>query len=276
MPRPRRKRSRGRRGPNWKVAGGIVLGAASMFVLAYGFYLFLATTRSHVELDPNSYCHKSGPKSVTAVIIDTTDALNVVQRTDLMNEMESLIAAVPRLGALEMYAVGPVAEEPPQPVFSKCNPGRADEISELTGNPIMVERNWREGFREPLESVLKRILAPAGANSSPILESIQWVVINALTAPGRSKVPRRLVIVSDFLQHTVGLSHYRSAVDFTAFARTAYFRRVRAPLEGIAIDMLVIRRTTGAGVQGRALIRFWTDYFDTQGAKRVRIVDLAG
>ena len=277
MPRRRRKRSRSRQGSGWQMAGGIILGIAVILVLAYGFYLLIATQQSHVKLDPKSYCPESGPQAVTAVIIDTTDPLNLVQRTDLINEMEKLIAAVPRFGALEMYEVGPVEEESPQPFFSKCNPGRAAEISELTGNPIMVERNWREGFRDPLDRVLEQMLASSDAESSPILESIQWVTINALTAVGRSQIPRRMAVVSDLLQHTAGISHYRDpAMSFEAFAKTPYFLRVRAPLEGVAIDLLVVRRTTKSGIQGVKLIRFWTDYFDSQGADRLRIIDLAG
>jgi hypothetical protein len=258
------------------MAGGIILVSAVVLTLAYGFYLLAKTRTSHVALDPVSYCPKEGPQAITAVIIDTTDGLNLVQRTDLMNEIENLIAAIPRFGGLDIYTVGPIEEEPPQPVFHKCNPGRAAEISEWTGNPTMVERDWREGFREPLEKVLADMLSAAEADSSPILESIQWVTINALTAPRRSELPRRLVVVSDLLQHTSGLSHYRGAEEFEKFAETPYYRRIRAPLEGVSVDLLKVRRDTRTDVQGPALIRFWTDYFDAQRARSLRIVDLAG
>jgi hypothetical protein len=258
------------------MAGGIILLCVVGLALAYGFYLLIVTRASHAVLDPATYCPPEGPQALTAVIIDTTDGLNLVQRTDLVNEIENLIAAIPRFGGLDIYTVHPVEEQPPQPVFHKCNPGRAAEISEWTGNPNMVERNWREGFRQPLESVLADTLSAAEADSSPILESIQWVTINALTAPGRFELPRRLVVVSDLLQHTSGLSHYRGAEEFEKFAQTPYYRRIRAPLEGVTVDLLMVRRDTRAAVQGPALIRFWTDYFDAQGARALRIVDLAG
>jgi hypothetical protein len=244
MPKRRPRRSKGRRAAGWQIAGGLVLVGTVILVLAFGFYLLIVTRESHVALDPETYCPKAGPHAVTAVIVDTTDALNLVQRTDLMNEIEKLIAAVPRFAALEIYAVGPVEEEPPQPVFRKCNPGRAAEISEWTGNPTMVERDWREGFREPLEKVLARMLTASEAASSPILESIQWVTINALTSPGRSELPRRLVVVSDLLQYTAGLSHYQGVGEFATFAQTPYYRRIRAPLDGVTVDLLMVRRDT--------------------------------
>lgn len=279
MARYRRRRIRGkpRRGSGWLLAGGIILGVTVVFALSYGFYLLIATRQTHVELDAASNCPKDGPSSITVLVIDTTDPLNLIQRTDLLNEVESVLATIPRFGAFEMYAVGPVEEEPPRPLFSRCNPGRASEISPLTGNPSMVEQQWREGFRAPLDKVLSQMLANAQANSSPILESIQWVAINALTLPTRPNISRRIVLVSDMLQHTSGLSHYReAAMSFDAFSKTPYFLRVRAPLNDVAVDLLMVNRAAVSPAHKPKIINFWTDYFDAQGASRLRIVDLSG
>lgn len=276
MQRRRSRRTKNRRNSLWPLIGGAVLVVVVLIVLALGFYTLHVTRESHVVLDPETYCPKAGPATVTAVIIDTTDSFNLVQRTDLINQIEQLIGAIPRYGALEIYAVGPIEDKQPQPVFRKCNPGRAEDISELTGNPIMVERDWRDGFREPLEDVLVKILAPSEADRSPIMESIQWVTINALTVPGRSEVSRRLVVVSDLLQNTAGVSFYHNLVDFKTFSKTPYYRRVSAPIEGIAIDLLVIQRDSRTGIQNPKFLQFWVDFFDAQGASSLRVVNLAG
>ena len=276
MPRRRPRRSRGQSGSAWQVAGGLALMAGVLAAIVGGVLLFLETREEHVALDPETYCPQAGPHALTAIIIDTTDALNLVQRTDLTNEIERLVGTIPRFGALEIYAVGSVENDPPQPVFSRCNPGRADEISELTGNPRLVERKWREGFRQPLEKVLAGMLAPGEADSSPIMESIQWVAVNALTAPGRDSIPLRLVLVTDLLQHTRSFSLYRGVQPFQSFSQTPYYLRVRAPLEGVAVDVLIVRRQTRARIDRPSLVRFWVDYFDAQGANGLRIVDLAG
>ena len=279
MVRHRRRRRRGkpRRGSRWRLAGGVILGTIAVFAIGYGFALLIEARQTYVELDAASNCPKAGPSAITALVIDTTDPLNLIQRTDLLNEVEGLLATIPRFGAFQMYAVGPIEEEPPRPLFSRCNPGRASEISELTGNPAMVEKQWREGFRAPLDEVLSEMLAGAEAKTSPILESIQWVAINALTLPLQPDIPRRLVIVSDLLQHTAALSHYRDpTVSFETFAKTPYFLRVRAPLDGVAIDLLMVNRASLVPVQRPKIINFWTDYFDAQGASRLRIVGLAG
>lgn len=273
MGRKRRIR-RGRGSGRWQLAGGIGLIALVLVVLFAGFFIFYDTRQSHVELDKITNCPLSGPVSVTAVLLDTSDPMNLVQRTDLMNELETRLSVVPRFGALEIYAVAPLEDAKPEPLFRKCNPGRATEINSLTGNPTMVEREWRDGFREPVEKVLARMLSADEADTSPILESIQWVTINALTAPGRASVPRKLIVVSDFLQHTRNLSHYKGIPDFVSVAATPFYRRVRAPLQDVSIEMLVLQRQVRRDPQ--ALLTFWKSYFDAQGVKALRVVDLAG
>ena len=270
------KRYSSRQSTDWRKIGGGILIAVVVLVLLYGIYWYDVTRRAHVTLNSETYCPEGGPRAVTAVIVDTTDALNVVQRTHLMHEIEELIAAIPRYGALEIYAVGPVKEEPPQPIFLKCNPGRAAEISEWTGNPKRVERDWREGFRKPLDGVLNTVLESNGDDNSPILESIQWVTINALTSPGRSESPRRLVVVSDFLQNTAGLSHYRGVPAFATFAKTPYYRKILAPLQGVSVELLRVRRYTSEEIQEQPLTRFWIEYFDAQGVRDLRFLNLAG
>ena len=250
--------------------------AGVLLALGFGAYKFVETRRSHVALDPGTYCPEEGPRSVTAIIIDATDSLTLVQRTDLANQIERRIAEVPRFGVLEIYAVSPVEDEPPQPIFRKCNPGRGGEVSSLTANPAMVERDWREGFQGPLEAVLGRMLSPGEADTSPILDSIQWVAVNSLAPPDRSGLARRLVLVSDLLQHSSELSFYGGVVDFAAFKDTPYYRKARAPLQGVAVDVLMVRRITRRGVQGQKLNRFWKEYFDAQGAMSLRIVNLSG
>jgi len=272
----RRRRRQTRSAENSQLILGAVLIGFVCLALAYGFYFFVGARKSYVELDPQTYCPKNGPASVTALLIDTTDQLNLVQRTDLINEIEKLIQNIPRYGALDIFAVRPTEKQPTEPVFQRCNPGHADEISGWTSNPTMVERDWREGFRKPLDQLFEQMLAPGEANQSPILESIQWLAVNTLGTPTASGLPRSLIVVSDLLQHTSGLSHYRGVASFSAFKKTPYYKQIKAPLEGVTAHLLIVRRNTKKNVQGKALIEFWTAYFDAQGVRKLRLVDLAG
>ena len=268
---------RGRRRGDWQKTGGIVLIAVVVVIFMFGFYWLYKARQSFVPLHPETFCPQDGsPHAVTAVLIDTTDPLNPVQRTSLMHEVEELIADIQRYGALQLYAVEPMEEYPPKPVFLKCNPGRVEEISGWVENPRIVERQWRTGFRKPLEEVLDQMFCSSGSADSPILESIQWVTVNALSGPNLSQIPRRLVVISDLLQHTNGLSFYKGVVKFATFAKTRKYQRIHASLEGVSVDLLRMRRDIPVGVQEQALIRFWKDYFDAQGADYVRIVNLDG
>ena len=276
--RSRRHRYRKhRRDPIWKLVLAIILIGMVLIVFIGGFIWYL-TEKNKPKLDKDTYCLETGPTAMMVVIIDTSDSLNLIQRTDLMNEMEKLIDTVPRNGLLEIYAVRTLQEQqvPPQPVFSRCNPGELKEISQWTDNPKLVERRWREGFREPLNSVLEQMLVPNPADYSPIMESIQWVAINSLTVLGRSPITKDLIIVSDFLHNTTEFSHYQGNVDFDSFKNSSYFRKVKAPMDNVRVDLMIVRRETRSGIQSTALLQFWNDYFEYQGVERLRFVKLAG
>ncbi len=276
MTRRRSRRRSARRQGVALIVTGTLLIVAVLAALGGGFYLLIEARRTHVALDPETYCPKNGARAVTAVLIDTTDPLDLVQRTDLDNQLAAVVADVPRFGLLELYTVARLEDEQPKPLFHKCNPGNADEVSGLIENPRRVRMIFEQGFRQPLERVLGAMLDTASADRSPILESIQWIAVNSLSRPEQSSLPRRLVLISDLLQHTAGFSLYRSRPDFAAFARGRYYRRIQAPLQGVDVDLIMVRRETRKNRQGSALIRFWRDYFDAQGVRRLRLVRLAG
>jgi len=276
MSRRRPRRSRSRRGAGWQVAVGVTLIAVVLLVLFGGFVTFVNVRHNRLELDAGTYCPKSGPVALTVVLIDATDPFNIVQRTDLLNRIARVVRAVPRFGLLEIYTVTSIEASPPEPIFRKCNPGRAAEISRLVENPRLAERNWQTGFKKPLERVLSGVLKANVAESSPILESIQWVSVNSLAVPGRSRIPRHLIVISDLLQHTNRLSLYRSPVDFREFAKTRYYDRVRASLDGVAVELFVVRRNSRIPIRKQDLLQFWVDYFDAQGVASLRIVSIAG
>ncbi len=91
----------------------------------------------------------------------------------------------------------------------------------------------------------------------------------------RKEAAKKLVIVSDMLQHTDGVSLYRGVPDFDKFRKTEYYRRVRTDLGGVQCEILYVGRETKRGIQGAAHIKFWQLYFADQNGEitRVRMVE---
>jgi hypothetical protein len=265
--RNRRKTTQDRLGR--LIMAGIVLVALAVG----GAYAWVVHTTP--DLDTATLCPAVGPVSLTVVLLDTTDPLTPVQREALNNRLENIKADVPKHGAIALYSVVPSGRDVLRPEIMLCNPGRGSEVSSIAGNPRLVEKRWREAFSERMDAVLSRVLARSESSSSPIMESIQ---ATAVTAFGRSSRPtaRRLVVVSDMIQHTVALSQYKTLSSFQDFEKTEGYRSIRADLRDVDAELLYVRRPTKRSVQGRAHIEFWQSYFGALGATLTRVVALEG
>jgi hypothetical protein len=87
-----------------------------------------------------------------------------------------------------------------------------------------------------------------------------------MDGPQFDSVPKRLIIISDFMQNVPGgLSMYNGVPDFGKFKLTPYYARVRADLHGVSVTGLYLERG-GLRVQDGAHVSFWERYFQDQGA----------
>ncbi|MFC1488835.1 hypothetical protein ACFL6B_03205 [Thermodesulfobacteriota bacterium] len=229
-----------------------------------------------VEIDKNTFCPKKNPADITAVLIDRTDRLNAVQQASIRVRLNDLREEIPVGGSLELYSVGPIDKELLRPEFKMCNPGRGDEVNPLIGNQRIVERRWKEGFYKPLQRVFDNMLAPGTAAKSPIMESIQSIAVSTFSRRKLKNVEKRLVLVSDMLQHTNNISHYRGDLDFDKLRESDHYRHVRANLKDVKIIILYINRENTGNLQGRNHIEYWQKYFADQGAILVRVASIEG
>ena len=273
--RRRRRAKRRSSGGGWRIfAGlGLILVVISIFTLI-GF-MYVSATKNYVALNPDNHCPEDKfLNHLTVLVMDTTDSLNRAQKSSVKNVVEKLVSSTPRYGALAIYAVSPDEQRQSQSIFYRCNPGRKNEIDPKFANPAKIEQEWKEGFHLPLNETLEKNLESGGANSSPIMESIQWVAIQEFGPLADADTPLKLVVISDFLQHTTGYSHYRVNPNFSSFENSQYYRKVKANLQDAQIELWFVRRNTGR--QDSSLENFWRTYFQAQGAKSVSIEHLVG
>ena len=244
-------------------------------IFGFVFFKYFERVESHVELDAATHCPTSSPPThITGLIVDITDALNEKQQVSVRNIVDRLVSEIPRHGALAIYLVSTNADTQSQPIFYRCNPGRADDIDPVFGNPERVEYLWKTGFRNALDEKLDENLNQGVLNSSPIMESVVWVSIEHFDKPGHDSVPRTLAVISDFLQHTDEYSHYRTRPDFNSFENSQYYRKVRSNLIDTDVRLWQIRRNTDR--QNSSLEQFWSTYFRAQGASSVSFELLPG
>ncbi|WP_343717479.1 hypothetical protein [Inquilinus sp.] len=271
--RPRRRRSASEAGGLWK-AGLIAAAACALF--AGGAWLYVEAASANPKIDPVTLCPSGGPAGVAAVLIDTTDTLSPVQRLDVLNKLRGLREELPRGWLVAIYPVRQTPEQPPRASLSLCNPGRGEGLSQLTSNPALVEKRWREAFDTPLQDLLGSLVAAGQGDASPIMETVQSVAVAEFGDPDKKPLPKRLVLVSDMLQHSRSFSQYNGTKTFGDFAKTDAYRALKSDLRGVEVEILYVSRANQERRQNADHIAFWTDFFTDDGASIERIVRIFG
>ena len=239
-----------------------------------GFFYF-RTVLNHKTLDDVTLC-PANPTSVTVLLIDVTDPMNLPQRQDFMNQLDKLSSSIPRYGQLVVTKIDPVSNRLLIPIITRCNPGSAKDETEVSGNPQLVEKLHREKYEAPLKSAFERVLGASEAKRSPILESIQSVALTELQRPAVARIPKRLIVASDLLQNTDTISFYRGLPDPGEFTSSQEFSRVRTDLRGVDVELWMLQRGDSKHTQPRALPDLWNQIITKQGGNLIRVYNVSG
>lgn len=228
-------------------------------------------------IDPKTGCPKDGKYSeVSAILLDTTDSLSPVQQEAVQKKLDEFAENVPRYGELEVFVVRPSSDRLIEPLLQVCNPGRASDTNVFTGNPRLMEKRWRDKFKDPLDRTLNATLSNGvSSKQSPIMEEIQQVSVQAFfeTPPKTSK---RFAIVSDMLQNSPVLNQYHDSGSFEQFRNTPGFVKVRPELKDVEITVLYVRRSSDLQRQGKRHVEFWQGFFDAAGAEVKEVKSVNG
>lgn len=248
----------------------VVLVALSLAVIGIGYFYFSARAETRPTNSAN-FCptDAKGPSSVTDILLDRTDPFTPTQQAAIRDRLNDVEDRTSQYDMIEIYTVEPTKTKLLQPEFSMCNPGRGEGISKWTGNPELMEGRWKRIFATPLQNLLDSILTTETARISPIMESIQSIVVTRLGSQAMisKKIPRRLIIISDLLQYVEGYSQYKPTVNYDQFKATPYYDHLRTDMSGIAIEIWYVRRERTLKYQAQEHLDFWRSYFLDQGGE---------
>ncbi|MCY4237087.1 MAG: hypothetical protein OXC93_01815 [Rhodospirillaceae bacterium] len=208
---------------------------------------------------------KSGPAAGLAVLLDLTDPLENVQIERLRGILDRRIAeAVPNT----LIAVGAVHADTGArgADFALCKPESGERANEIYENPRMIAERYRKKFRLPFDKILERMLRSPKADSSPIMESLQALLVGT-SGFVDAKYPRRVIIVSDLLQHSAAFSFYRRD-RWATFVRSPNAQRLAGRLNGVVVEICRVPRPN-ARIKKAEVDDFWVNYFERAGASRV-------
>ncbi len=265
MARSKRKpaRRRSSRGGGWGALPYVIGAIIAVGVLVAALYL-KGQTEDQMAVDPETLCPVStGPVAMTVILFDLTDPLTPAQSKQLTQYLDHEIA---NAATGTEFTMGVVREDPADWGATEplCKPRTGGDVSQLTQNVRLVTQRYQERFLIPVSDKIQRMISATAAKQSPIMEALQTLIADTpdfLTYGG----PRKVIVVSDLLQHSEAMSFYRGD-DWQSFANSAGYKRLGKTLNGADVSIFAVPREV-AKIKDPAVIEdFWLRYFDVQGS----------
>jgi hypothetical protein len=179
--------------------GGVLLTLAALSFLVWLF-------RPPVP-DPETLCPTRRPIAAhTLVIVDRTDRWDDGIEQTLTQLIEDAQRNTARYEKFSIVALD--SNLSTHPLFSICNPGEPNFLTDLYKGRRYTKRDFDQKFVGAAESVIASVRRPAQASTSPIVEYIHaWLGRDDFNAD----IPkRRLVLLSDMRQNSTRVSLYRT------------------------------------------------------------------
>jgi hypothetical protein len=207
-------------------------------------------------------CPESGTIPLSAIILDATDQLNEVTRQDLEHRLVAYLQNEVAFGeAVQVWRVSSDAHarEPMTAVI--CRPAIPAET--LDSNPRLAREDEETQYMRPVMAAIGRALSAPEDSSSPILETVQHVVLAGTTSGRQRTRLRRVVLASDLAQHTI-VSLELGAIDFEKFRRSPEYVALNpGEMEGVGLLALHVQRRRHFGRVG-GFETFWRSLIEAQ------------
>lgn len=243
---------------------GYILGFISLLVVGTIGYSFYQESSNRVEIDELTNCPINGSPSRTAILIDTTDSLSRDQSLYLERRLDEIVKKSETFARFDVYFLDQKIEAI-SPKLSVCNPGEGDDKSELTSNVRRIKEKWQNDFYTKISSLFSELENVPTSDSSPIVEGIKYVSIDAFVGDQSQK--KSLMIISDLLQHSSLLSHYNNGYTETASSDSSAINSSLPYLTGVNVNIMYIVRPSNRSLQTNKHLVFWENLIQESGGR---------
>lgn len=235
---------------------------AAMLVSVFGLFAVAAFSAPPATLaDTNCRTDRRDPAH-TIILIDQSDPFAANDVAWLQELVEAESRALPRHGRLTLMTPNATLAHEPSLLVSTCSTGSPDRANPLFSNPRMVEDTWREAFHAPVVAAVNAALTDTVAPASPLAESL-FAIADRADFQSRQD-GRRLVIVSDLMQHSEDFSFYASGADYGGYSQSP-LARYAPDFSGVDVTARIVPRQAYDLPLGEVKA-FWRLYFDSAGA----------
>ncbi len=253
---------------------GYVLIAIVVTVLV-SIAVFIAMNRG-VEVDKKSMCRSDGVFDRHIVILDMTDNYNSIQVQQIKHIINNIVENLAVTEQLQLYFINNTIPSEMKAEFALCNPGDGAGKSEIYSNPKLFKKRWDKRFYRPLMAKMKDLSGDYTSTTSPILETLQAVNNIALPYVREGEHRYKVTIISDMIQNSEELSFFKTKASSLAhFVDSPGYIKTRTDLEGVDIDIVIIRRDKFESLQSRDYIDFWVEALTSMSAnvENIKLTD---
>lgn len=245
------------RGPwFWRSAiGGMMAGVFGLFALVAFNQPPTLIADTGCRADRNDPAH-------TILLIDQSDPFNPNDLDWVYEFVDAEARALPKHGKLTVMTPNAARPYDPNVIYVGCTPGSAADANPITQNPKMIEATWENSFYKPLIADVEAAMLDKRQPSSPLSEAIFAIADRADFQ--ESKQQRRIVLVSDLMQHSDGFSFYKVGADYDAFLETR-LAETFPRMSKVEVVARVVPRQIYDLPMGEVKA-FWRAYFAEAGA----------
>ena len=241
------------------ILAGVFVGFSLLGLLAFSLQ------SSRVATNPETLCPLEQDYGHTVVLIDKTEAFTEGQRRFIKQQVKDIGDGLNLFEKLSIFVLDHQNFSTPVAAFSLCNPGDGSSANALYENPRKIRQIFDQKFGAPLDGILDQLAEVQTSPRSPIMEMIQEISFLDDFRPSEEK--RRLILVSDMLQHMPGkFSQFAAYGRFADFKEISYARQVSANLDGFDVIVFYLLHGQFSKLQTRGHILFWEQFFQWTGA----------
>jgi hypothetical protein len=227
--------------------------------------------RQHnVALGPDN-CPSTGPHAVHVILVDQSDPISGQQAQRIRQWYQLLKANAVAGTRFDIYTFEGDTENALQPVLSICAPDQPEHADPLIQNPQKLRKRYEEKFAAVLDRTVEGLLQATTRPNSPIIESLRAAAQTSFGLHGDGRIPFRVTLISDLVQHSTVASHFRSEANFEQLSHGSSWARLRPELRGADVDILYILRANAlrgaVPIQNRGHQDFWARLIAASGGR---------
>lgn len=235
------------------------------WMIAGSLTFVIALLSAKVFVSPPPLCNPE-VKSKTVVVLDYSEAVSAQTTAAIVDRtwqfIESSVADGERVS---VFMLSQLSKKDLKPVFSACKPRH--EGNRTIEDVRKVTKKFEESFKQPIRAELGKPIP--GSDESPIAEGLVDLSLDSTNF--RSSDTTKLIVFSDFIQHSPALSMYKcsdAAKAVKQFRDARIGQQERPVFRNVDIQMHIIPRNGMLRPAMQCRDQFWLWFFGDTTCKK--------